>query len=163
MCRGERVMTAIALGALVILLVMSFATAVVPMGPPEAMVVALTVAATTSPEWAIAVAVTAAAGQAAGKLLVFLSVRGRVLRRFRLVERLLRNRLLTKVNTFDSKHPRHLAAVVGLSALASVPPLVVVAPMAGSTTMRRRVFLVSAFAGRLGRFSLLAFVPSLLW
>jgi membrane protein YqaA with SNARE-associated domain len=156
-------MTTVALGLLALLLVMSFATAVVPIGPPEAMVLALTVAATTSPEWAIAVAVTAAAGQAAGKLLVFLSVRIRALQRFRLVKRLQDNRLVAKVNTFDGRHPSHLAAVVGVSALASVPPLMVVCPMAGSTTMRPRLFLAAAFAGRLGRFSVLAFVPSLLW
>ena len=156
-------MTAVALGVLAVLFCASFATAVVPMGPPEAMVVALTVAAATSPEWAIAVAITAAAGQAAGKLLVFLAVRSPFLRRVRLLDRLLRNRLITKVDSFDAKHPRHLAAVVGVSALVSVPPLVVVSPMAGSTAMRPHLFLVSAFAGRLGRFGLLAFVPSLLW
>jgi membrane protein YqaA with SNARE-associated domain len=156
-------MTAVALGMLAVLLVACFVTAVVPMGPPEAMVIGLTVAATTSPEWAIAVAVTAAGGQAAGKLLVFLAVRGKVLRRFRLLDRLLRNRLLTRIDSFDARHPRHLAAVVGVSALASVPPLVVVSPMAGSTAMRPQLFLASAFAGRLARFSLLAFVPSLFW
>jgi len=156
-------MTAVALGVLAVLLLACFATAVVPMGPPEAMVVALTVAATTSPRWAIAVAITAAAGQAAGKLLVFLAVRGKLLRRVRFLDRLLRNRLLTRIDSFDTKHPHHLAAVVGVSALVSVPPLVVVSPMAGSTTMRPHLFLMSAFAGRLGRFSLLAFVPSLLW
>ena len=156
-------MTAVALGVLAVLLVACFATAIIPMGPPEAMVVALTVAATTSPEWAIAVAITAAAGQASGKLLVFLAVRGKVLRRFRLLDRLLRNRLLTRIDSIDARHPRHLAAVVGVSALASVPPLVVVSPMAGSTAMRPQLFLASAFAGRLARFSLLAFVPSLFW
>ncbi len=156
-------MTAVALGVLAALLFASFATAVVPMGPPEAMVVALTVAATTSPEWALAVAVTAAAGQAVGKLLVFLAVRGKVLRRVPFLDRLLRNRLITKVDSFDARHPRHLAAVVGMSALASVPPLVVVSPMAGATTMRPQLFLLSAFAGRAGRFGLLAFVPALLW
>ncbi len=157
-------MTAVAVGVLAVLLLASFATAIVPMGPPEAMVVALTVAASTSPEWAIAVAITAACGQAAGKLLVFLAVRVKVLRRrVRLLDRLLHNRLLTKVDSFDAKHPRHLAAVVGVSALVSVPPLVVVSPMAGSTAMRPHLFLISAFAGRLGRFGLLAFVPSLLW
>jgi membrane protein YqaA with SNARE-associated domain len=148
---------------LVVLLFACFATAVVPMGPPEAMVVALTVAATTSPEWAIAVAITAAVGQAAGKLLVFLAVRGKVLRRVRFLDRMLRNRMLTRIDSFDAKHPRHLAAVVGVSALVSVPPLVVVSPMAGSTAMRPHLFLMSAFAGRFGRFALLAFVPSLLW
>ena len=156
-------MTAVAIGMLAVLLVACFATAVVPMGPPEAMVIGLTVAATTSPEWAIAVAVTAAGGQAAGKLMVFLAVRGKVLRRFRLLDRLLRNRLLTRIDSFDAKHPRHLVAVVGVSALAGVPPLVVVSPMAGSTAMRPQLFLASAFAGRLGRFALLAFVPSLFW
>jgi membrane protein YqaA with SNARE-associated domain len=35
--------------------------------------------------------------------------------------------------------------------------------MAGSTAMRPQLFLASAFAGRLARFSLLAFVPSLFW
>jgi membrane protein YqaA with SNARE-associated domain len=156
-------MTLVAVGVLAVLLCASFATAVVPMGPPEAMVVALTLATTTSPEWAIAVAITAATGQAAGKLLVFLAVRGKVLRRVRFVDRLLRNRLITKIDSYDEKHPRHLAAVVGVSALVSVPPLVVVSPMAGSTSMRSHLFLMSAFAGRLGRFSLLAFVPGLLW
>jgi membrane protein YqaA with SNARE-associated domain len=156
-------MTAVALGILAVLFMACFATAVVPLGPPEAMVIGLTVAATTSPEWAIAVAITAAGGQAAGKLLVFLAVRGKVLRRFRLLDRLLRNRLLTRIDSFDARHPRHLAAVVGVSALASVPPLVVVSPMAGSTAMRPHLFLASAFAGRLGRFGLLAFVPSLFW
>jgi membrane protein YqaA with SNARE-associated domain len=156
-------MTVVAVGVLAVLLFACFATAIVPMGPPEAMVVALTVAATTSPEWAIAVAMTAAGGQAAGKLLVFLAVRGKVLRRVRLLDRLLRNRLLTRIDSYDAKHPRHLAAVVGVSALVSVPPLVVVSPMAGSTAMRPHLFLMSAFAGRLGRFALLAFVPSVLW
>src|SRR5688572_22630461 len=96
---GERVMTVVAVGVLAVLLLACFATAIVPMGPPEAMVVALTVAATTSPEWAIAVAITAAVGQAAGKLLVFLAVRCKALRRVRLLNRLLHNRLITKVDS----------------------------------------------------------------
>jgi membrane protein YqaA with SNARE-associated domain len=156
-------MTAVAIGLLAVLLLMSFGTAVVPMGPPEAMVVGLTVAAGGSLEWALAVAATAALGQAAGKLVVFASMRGRVLRRFRPLDKLLHNRMTARVNAFDQRHPRHLAALVGVSALASVPPLVVVSPMAGNTTMRKRVFLASAFAGRLGRFSVLALVPGLVW
>ncbi len=156
-------MTTAALGALVVLLAMSFATAVVPLGPPEALVVAMTLAATISPGWALAVAAAAASGQAAGKLLVFLIVRGTILRRSRLVNRFLRHRLLTKIAARNRQHPRHLTALVGVSAFTSVPPLVVISPLAGSTTMRPRLLLLTLYTGRLARFSVLAFATTGLW
>ncbi|MDQ1584710.1 MAG: hypothetical protein QOH80_75 [Actinomycetota bacterium] len=152
-----------ATGVLLVLLIMSCATAVVPLGPPEAMVVALTLVGTRSPGWALVVAAVAASGQAAGKLLVFLAVRGGLGRRCAIVDRLLGNRLLSRMASHDAKHPRHMAALVGVSALASVPPLTVVCPLAGTTTMRVRLFVLATFAGRLARFSVLALVPALLW
>lgn len=147
-------MTTAAIGALVVLLALSFATAVVPIGPPEALVLAMTLPGATSPQWAISVAVIAACGQAAGKLVVFLSVRGSI--RCKPAARLMRNPLVQKLAQHDQAHPRHLPALVAVSAFASIPPFVVVSPFAGSTAMRPHVFLVYGLAGRLARFSLLA-------
>ena len=156
-------MTTAALGLLVGLLLMSYGTAVVPLGPPEAYVIALTAAGTGSPLWALAVAGTAALGQVAGKLTVLLSVRGSLRCSPRWLARAVPDRLLARVQQRSQAHPRELAVLVGVSALVSVPPLVLVAPAVGTTTMRPRVFAAVGFAGRLARFSALALVPALVW
>ena len=64
--------TWLALGAL---LAVSYVSAVVPLGPPEAYVLALTAPGGRRALWIVGVAAAAALGQASGKLTVFLSVR----------------------------------------------------------------------------------------
>jgi membrane protein YqaA with SNARE-associated domain len=50
-----------------------------------------------------------------------------------------------------------------VSGLVGLPPLAVVSPLAGAAAMRRRQFFLCGFAGRLGRFSVLALAPVALW
>lgn len=156
-------MTTAALGLLAGLLMMSYVSAVVPLGPSEAYVLALTVSGTASPVWGLAVASTAALGQVAGKLTVFLSVRGTLRRPPRWLARVVPDRLVARLVQRSQAHPCQLAILVGVSALVSMPPLALVAPAAGTTTMRPPVFAAIGFAGRLARFSVLALVPALLW
>jgi membrane protein YqaA with SNARE-associated domain len=154
-------MTAAAIGLLLVLVLMSYGTAVVPLGPPEAYVLALTVTAASVP-WGLAVALAATVGQVAGKLTVFLGVRGSLRHRSRRLDRVVPQRLLARLAERDRAHPAELGILVAISALASVPPLIMVAPAAGTTSMRPRVFAAAAFAGRLGRFAAIALVPALL-
>jgi membrane protein YqaA with SNARE-associated domain len=142
---------------------MSFGTAVIPLGPPEAYVLALTLS-TASVPWGMAVALAATVGQVAGKLAVFLSVRGSLGHghRPRRLDRVVPHRLLASLSERDQAHPGALGALVVVSALVSVPPLIMVTPAAGATTMRPRLFALAAFAGRFGRFAAIALVPVVL-
>jgi membrane protein YqaA with SNARE-associated domain len=120
--RGSgRVISVVTAGILLLVLATSFASAVVPLGPPEVLVVTLVASGTASPQLGLGVAAAAAVGQVAGKLLVFLSVRGSLLRRNRFMDRIVRRRLLDRLALSAGTHPRQMAAVVAVSALTSIP------------------------------------------
>jgi membrane protein YqaA with SNARE-associated domain len=156
--RGSGVMlTPLCIAAVV--LGMSFATAFVPLGPPEAYILAYVSTGHSVPFWAFVMALAAASGQMVGKLAVF-QLAGRSARgSSRLMARLHAERLMSRVTDHTQRYPRHLAALVATSALVGLPPLAVVAPLAGAAAMRGRQFFTYGFAGRLARFSLLALVP----
>lgn len=157
-------MSATAIGILIVLFAMSFATAVVPLGPPEAYIMALTASSTsTSPVYAIAVAAIAAAGQVGGKVLVMVCVRGSVKRPPRLLNRFLPHKLMNRLAAHTEQHPRQLSGIVALSALTGLPPLTVISPLVATTGMRTRVFALLCYAGRVSRFSVIALAPAVLW
>jgi membrane protein YqaA with SNARE-associated domain len=76
-----------------------------------------------------------------------------------LTSRLRLDRLLRRVADYTQRHPEQLATLVVASALVGLPPLAVVAPLAGAAAMRRNLFFAYGFAGRLTRFSALALAP----
>ena len=142
-----------------VVLAMSFATAFVPLGPPEAYILAYVGTGHSAPGWALVMALAAASGQMVGKLAVF-HIAGRSARRSSwLMARLHAERLMTRVVAHTTRHPHHLAGLVTTSALVGLPPLAIVSPLAGAAAMRGREFFAYGFAGRLARFSLLAIVP----
>jgi len=145
-----------------IVLGMSFATALVPLGPPEAYVLLYCASGHAAPQWALVVVLVAAAGQMAGKLVVFQLVRSSTRKPSRLMRRLRLDGLIRRAADHGLQHPRHLAGLVITSALVGLPPLTVVSPIAGAAGMRRRIFFLCGFLGRLARFSVLAFAPVLL-
>jgi len=142
-----------------VVLAMSFATAFVPLGPPEAYIVAYVASGHSVPGWALLIALAAASGQMVGKLAVFHIAGRSASKSSRLMARLHAQRLMTRVTDHTQRHPRHLAGLVVTSALVGLPPLAVVSPLAGAAAMRGREFFTYGFAGRLARFSLLAIVP----
>ena len=158
-----------ALGLLAGLLLLSYGTAVVPLGPPEAYVFALAASGSGSPLWGLAVAGTAALGQVAGKLTVFLGARASLRCSSRWPARLSPDRLVARVARvagvarFGAARPRQLAVLVAVSALVGVPPLTLVAPAVGTTAMRPLHFVAVGLVGRLARFALLALVLGPLW
>jgi membrane protein YqaA with SNARE-associated domain len=156
-------MTVAVLGLLAVLLGLSFATAVVPLGPPEAYVVALVMSGPGTTAWVVAVAAVASLGQTAGKLTVLLSVRGSLAHRPRWLARLLPDRFVDGIRARADGHPVQLAGLVAVSAFASVPPLVVLTPVLGSTAMPPQLFAVTGFVGRFARFAVLALAPAVLW
>ncbi len=142
-----------------VLLAMSFATAFVPLGPPEAYLVAYVAAGHANPAWALLMALAAASGQMVGKLAVF-HIAGRSARKSsRLLAKLHAEALISRVTDHTKRHPRHLAGLVVTSALVGLPPLTLVSPLAGAAAMQGKAFFTYGFTGRLARFSLLAIVP----
>jgi membrane protein YqaA with SNARE-associated domain len=156
-------MTGPTLGLLVVLLGLSYATAVVPIGPPEAYVVALVMSGPGTPVWLVAVAVVAALGQTAGKVTVLLSVRGSLAHRPRWLTRLVPDRFIDAIRERADGHRGRLAGLVAVSAFAGLPPLAMLTPILGSTGMPTQLFAVTGFAGRFARFALLALAPAVLW
>jgi membrane protein YqaA with SNARE-associated domain len=101
-------------------------------------------------------AVLAAAGQMAGKLLFFAAARGAG----RLSSDAGRQRLerwRTRLARWRGAEP----ALVFVSASLGLPPLAVVSVVAGLIGMRARVFLLMGFAGRVLRFGVVLAVPVL--
>jgi membrane protein YqaA with SNARE-associated domain len=145
-----------------IVLAMSFATALVPLGPPEAYILVYSAGAHAAPQWALIVALAAAVGQMVGKLLIFQAARGVARRPSSLMRRVRFDRLIRRAADHGLSHPRQITTLVAASALFGLPPLTVVSPIAGAAAMPRRLFFLCGFAGRLSRFSLLAFAPFVL-
>jgi membrane protein YqaA with SNARE-associated domain len=159
---ADEVVTIAPLIYVAIVFAMSLATALIPLGPPEAYILLYCAAGHAAPQWALAVAVAAAAGQMVGKLVVFQLVRGSTRKPHRLTQRLRLEGLIRRTADHGLHHPRQLAGLVAVSALVGLPPLAVVSPIAGAARMRRRMFFLYGFVGRLGRFSILAFAPAML-
>jgi len=139
-----------------VILAISFAGAVVPLGPTE---IYLAVTISTNHlglGWALGAATCAALGQISGKLVVFQFARRSTHRPSRLTARLDRIAFLRSLRTSDEKHPRRLACLVVASSLTGLPPFTVVAPLAGAGGIRRRVFFACGMAGRLTRFAMIA-------
>jgi membrane protein YqaA with SNARE-associated domain len=158
-------------------LLVGAASALLPVAPAEPYVIAVA-AATGDAAWILGTA--AGAGQAAGKLLVFLAARG-TLRSARVRRRLaaaaLRNRLRRPARApappgraggraaaalARLDRPRQAAAVVFTSAVTGLPPLLVTTVYAARTPMSAAVFASTCLAGRVIRFSLVASAPGLL-
>jgi membrane protein YqaA with SNARE-associated domain len=146
-----------------IVLALSFATALVPLGPPEAYILVYCASGHAAPQWALVVATAAATGQMVGKLVIFQLARSSARRSSRLMKRVRVDRLIRRAADHQLQHPRQLAGLVVVSGLVGLPPLAVVSPLAGAAAMRRRQFFLCGFAGRLGRFSVLALAPVVLW
>jgi membrane protein YqaA with SNARE-associated domain len=152
-------MAAVSLAGFV--LVVSFASALFPFAPPEALILVACAAGHVRLEWAIIAVVAAALGQMSGKLVVFQLGRTSTRKTSSLSRRLRLERVLSHVSDNATRHPRQLASVVVASSLVGLPPLALVAPLVGTTAMPGRLFFAYGLAGRLGRFSLVAFAPFL--
>jgi membrane protein YqaA with SNARE-associated domain len=153
-------------GALLGTLLVGFVSAVVPAVPIEPYLVGLV--ATTSYA-AVPLGLAAAVGQTAGKLLIFLGVRGAV--RSRWLRRRAgptpeaappgRLRSAARRLTTLLDQPRYATPVVLLSAAVGFPPLLAVSAYAGRTRMTAGLFAAVCLVGRSARFVALAAAPHL--
>ncbi|MDN3356241.1 hypothetical protein [Actinomadura sp. DC4] len=158
-------------------LLVGAASAFLPVTPVEPYVIAV-VATTGGAGWILGTA--AGAGQAAGKLLIFLAARGTLrsawvrrhltpaARRPRLRERTKAQAPPGVVKRWTTKaitrldRPRQATTVVFTSAVTGLPPLLITSVYAARTSMSAVVFGMTCLAGRAIRFSLVASVPGLL-
>jgi membrane protein YqaA with SNARE-associated domain len=100
-----------------IVLALSFATALVPLGPPEAYILLYCASGHAAPQWVLLVATAAAAGQMVGKLLIFQMARRSTRTPCRLMRRMRVDRLTRWAADHQLQHPRHLAGLVVVSGL----------------------------------------------
>lgn len=137
-------------------------SAVLPLANAEAYVIASQVSAVAGP---IPIAIGVGIGQTIGKVILFLGVRrGRELKPVRAATRPgrpvgpVRTRLRAAVAALLALvgQKRWGLPIVGLAALAGVPPLFAVALLAGATKMRLLGFTAVVLVGRTGRFVLVA-------
>lgn len=146
-------------------------SAVLPVTPVEPYVIAVV---TTTGDAAWLVGTAAGAGQTAGKLIVFLAVRG-TLRSAWIRGRLTRAdgtsrtpappgtfRRWTTAATARLDRPRQAAAVLFTSAVTGLPPLLLTSAYAARTPMSAAVFSTTCLTGRTIRFTLVASAPGLL-
>jgi membrane protein YqaA with SNARE-associated domain len=137
-----------------------FLSAFLPFTPAEPYLIA---AAATTGVPPAALGVGAAAGQAAGKLLIFLGTRGAIRSRF--LRRHLpapdpKGRLARFLRILD--RPRASAGMLLLSAVTGVPPLLAVSVYLGRGPMSAATFAGLCLLGRTIRFVAIALVPRLL-
>ena len=125
---------------------MGFASALLPFVNAEAYAV---VAARTAP--ALVVAAALAGGQTAGKLVLFEAAR-RGTDRWEVDEESSRARWAARVTPW-LRSPRTGAPLVLVSAVVGLPPLAVVALVAGASGQRRVLFAVLVLVGRGLRFA----------
>jgi membrane protein YqaA with SNARE-associated domain len=123
----------------------------------------------------VALGAAAAAGQTAGKVLIFLGARGairspwlrdRLGRRTpavspRLGPMLARPRAAGARLVQVLERPRHATAMLLVSAVTGVPPLLAASVYLGRTRMRPAVFAATCLLGRTIRFATIAVVPRL--
>jgi membrane protein YqaA with SNARE-associated domain len=140
-------------------------SAFLPFTPAEPYLIAA-VAATGAPP--VALGVAAAAGQTAGKVLIFLGARSAI--RSAWLQRLLSKRspaapgrwstMLTRlVEVLD--RPRQATGVLLVSAVTGLPPLLAVSVYLGRSPMRPLVFAVTCLLGRAIRFVAIALAAQL--
>ena len=165
--------------------VTGFASAFIPAIPVEPYIVGLMA---TTEQNAVAVGIAAGIGQTAGKLLIFLGVRGLI--RAPILQRWLGRRakalpepeppsastsepttgggVATKVRTAGVRltalldRPALSAPIVLLSATIGLPPLLLVSAYAARTRMTVGMFTAACLLGRSIRFVAIALVPGLI-
>ncbi len=162
--------------------VTSFASAFIPAIPVEPYIVGLMA---TTEQHAVAVGLAAGIGQTAGKLLIFLGVRGLI--RAPVLQRWLSRRaktlpvpesesetpsggsgVLTKIRTAGVRltaqldRPALSAPIVLLSATVGMPPLLLVSVYAARTRMTAGLFAATCLLGRSIRFIAIAYAPQLI-
>jgi hypothetical protein len=169
------------LGALMSVLFTAALSAFVPVTPIEPYLI---VVATAGDQPPLPVSVTAAAGQTAGKLLIFLATRatlrsGRVRRWADRVARRYGDRagpvaearehgVRTRIRTAGRRlialldRPALVAPTVFVSAVVGVPPLLAVSVHAARTRVPATVFALCCLAGRALRFLAIMTAPALL-
>jgi membrane protein YqaA with SNARE-associated domain len=154
------------LAALLSTLAVGFGSALLPAIPVEPYLVGLVVTTGSAP---VLLGLAAAVGQTAGKLLIFLSVRGAV--RSAWLRRLLARRADRPPSALGSAGARLAAAldrpllalpVVLLSAVVGFPPLLLTSAYAGRTRMPASWFALTCLLGRSVRFVAIALAPQLL-
>lgn len=139
---------------LLVLLVGSLVSALVPVVNAEALVLAA--AAALPPELAAAVAAVAATGQMGGKVVLYRAGRG-------LGERTsAQSARAMAIAARVKKSPRTLSLLFFSSALVGLPPLYLMAAVAGVACLPMAAFLALGFGGRFARFWALAALPGLL-
>lgn len=145
-------------------LLLGFVVAIVPVFPMEPYVVGM---AAATHGWAVPIGIAAGLGQAAGKTVVLLGVRGAVKTAWiqRLASRWAKppsssGRFIRRV-TAALDRPALAAPIVFLSAGTGIPPLAIVVLYAAKTRMSWPLFFLLALAGRSGFFTAIALVPSL--
>ncbi len=143
-----------------------FASAFQPFLPAEAYLLGVIATTGAAP---VLVGLAAAVGQTAGKAVVFLAARGLV--RWSFVRRLIdrprpvkppsafRRRMTALIALLDQ--PRWSVALLSVSAVAGIPPLIATTVYAARTPMRLPVFAAVTLLGRSVRFVVLALAPGL--
>lgn len=147
-------------------MLLSLVVAIVPVFPVETYVVGMAVA---TRGWAVPIGIAAGLGQAAGKLLVFLGIRGAVKSAW--IQRLTSRWSKAPTSTPSTLARRALAMldrpglaapIVFLSAGTGIPPLTIVVFYAARTKMSSAVFFLVTLAGRSIWFIVIALMPSLI-
>jgi membrane protein YqaA with SNARE-associated domain len=143
-----------------------FASAFQPFLPAEAYLLGVIATTGAAP---VLVGLVSAVGQTAGKVVVFLAARGLVRWSFvrRLIDRprppkppsALRRRMTSLIALLDQ--PRWSVALLSVSAVAGIPPLIATTVYAARTPMRLPVFAAVTLLGRSVRFVVLALAPGL--
>jgi membrane protein YqaA with SNARE-associated domain len=140
-------------------------SAFLPFTPAEPYLIA---AVTTTGAAPVALGVAAAAGQTAGKVLIFLAARGaihspwlqrRLSRRTPTEPGRLGARLARVVAVID--RPRQATGVLLVSAVTGVPPLLAASVYLGRTPMSPALFAATCLLGRTIRFVTVALAPHL--
>ncbi|MET7966356.1 hypothetical protein [Micromonospora sp. NPDC005305] len=132
-------------------------SAVLPFVPIEPYLVATTAAGHGHP---VALGLAAAAGQTAGKVVLFLASRGEV-RSAWLQRKLASVRRTGRHRRPPPDRPWPAAALLAVSATTGLPPLLATSVYFGTTTMRPVVFTGICLAGRAVRFVAVAYAPGL--
>jgi uncharacterized membrane protein YdjX (TVP38/TMEM64 family) len=132
-------------------------SAVLPFTPVEPYLVAVTAAGQGGP---IALGLAAAVGQTTGKLALFLASRG-ALRVGWLRRKLASAGRSGRHRRPPPDRPWPSAALLAVSAITGLPPLLATTVYFGTTRMRPIVFTAVCLAGRAIRFVAVAYIPDL--
>jgi len=124
----------------------------------------LLVAATTMDSPSVLLALAAATGQVAGKMLFYLLGLGAVRSTWLQRKAVAKGRFvewMRRLAQWCAEHPTRAFAVVAVSAVVGLPPIAATSMLAGTLRMRWWVFALTAWAGRFARFLLVLEVPGL--